>query len=401
MAPLLLALLTSHVATFQFDEAASARAAAGKSQLEALAADTTCSARAVDRLRGGCREMDDQSQSRLAVDFTNCHLAKSGLTTYECTSEMSLADCTKPMVDSAAALAFNAYTHFYTHAESMCFYLQSREFQRSTETLVDQLHASAQGTASQLDSLKKDTEAAAARPLLPHLPPPSASPPPPPASPSPRPRAHSHRHALPRAQRARTPLPVRAVARLQAALAARRRRPAPRPAGRPVWRVRRHQVGPLLHVRRAARARPHLHLAHRRRAAAHLCDAHRQLPAREDSRRRLPPPRRLGARLRRRRRGAREPSPNLPFSLPSTFPEPSRRPSSRGSGCCARPPARAACALSATPRSATPTSACTALQAARCKSTCPGRVQDVSHRPQDALKAGRAARVDAARLGGP
>jgi len=158
MAPLLLALLTSHVATFQFDEAASARAAAGKSQLEALAADTTCSARAVDRLRGGCREMDDQSQSRLAVDFTNCHLAKSGLTTYECTSEMSLADCTKPMVDSAAALAFNAYTHFYTHAESMCFYLQSREFQRSTETLVDQLHASAQGTASQLDSLKKDTE---------------------------------------------------------------------------------------------------------------------------------------------------------------------------------------------------------------------------------------------------
>lgn len=227
MAPLLLALLTSHVATFQFDEAASARAAAGKSQLEALAADTTCSARAVDRLRGGCREMDDQSQSRLAVDFTNCHLAKSGLTTYECTSEMSLADCTKPMVDSAAALAFNAYTHFYTHAESMCFYLQSREFQRSTETLVDQLHASAQGTASQLDSLKKDTEAAAARPLLPHLPPPSASPPPPPASPSPRPRAHSHRHALPRAQRARPPLPVRAVARLQAALAARRRRPAP------------------------------------------------------------------------------------------------------------------------------------------------------------------------------
>jgi hypothetical protein len=111
-------------AVFQMDDAAAQRAAAGKAQLELLHSDQSCSARAVDELKNGCREMGDIEQSRLAVHFTNCHLAKSGLTTYECTATMSIEACTKPMVDSPASLAYTAYTHFYTHAESMCFYLQ-------------------------------------------------------------------------------------------------------------------------------------------------------------------------------------------------------------------------------------------------------------------------------------
>ena len=39
---------------------------------------------------------------------------------------MSLIECTKPMIDSPSSVAYTAYTHFYTHAESMCFYLQSK-----------------------------------------------------------------------------------------------------------------------------------------------------------------------------------------------------------------------------------------------------------------------------------
>ena len=93
------------------------------------------------------------------TQFTNCHLEKSGLQTYECTEDMSVAACTRPMVDSTNSLAYNAYTQFFTHAESMCFYLQSAAFQAATEHAVDALHASARGTAEKLGELQTHTGA--------------------------------------------------------------------------------------------------------------------------------------------------------------------------------------------------------------------------------------------------
>jgi hypothetical protein len=92
-----------------------------------------------------------------ALQFTNCHLEKSGLETYSCTDDMSVEACTRPMVDSVNSIAYSAYTTFFTHAESMCFYLQSEAFQRSTEQAVDSLHASARGTAEQLSALQTQT----------------------------------------------------------------------------------------------------------------------------------------------------------------------------------------------------------------------------------------------------
>ena len=90
----------------------------------------------------------------MPTQFTNCHLEKSGLQTYECTDAMDIVACTRPMVDSVNSIAYSAYTTFYTHAESMCFYLQSEAFQRATENAVDALHASARGTAAQLGELQ-------------------------------------------------------------------------------------------------------------------------------------------------------------------------------------------------------------------------------------------------------
>ena len=148
----LVAVSLCRASTFELDRAASLRIQAGKEQLERLELDPNsqgCWAKAVDDLKEGCRSMDDVQRSRLAVQvaalphtvqtplplpsmtaadallpavaqFTNCHLEKSAMTTYACTSAMSVAECTRPMVDSPSGLAYSAYTTFYTHAESMC-----------------------------------------------------------------------------------------------------------------------------------------------------------------------------------------------------------------------------------------------------------------------------------------
>ena len=144
---------------FELDRAAAQRASEGREQLSRLDLDPEsrgCWAAAVDSLKAGCKSMDDFARSRLAVQvrrrsaradrrarararvsarrapahsprprrarsqFTNCHLEKSGLATYACTPAMSVAECTRPMVDSPSGLAYGAYTTFYTHAESMC-----------------------------------------------------------------------------------------------------------------------------------------------------------------------------------------------------------------------------------------------------------------------------------------
>lgn len=142
---------------FQVDPHVGARIEEGKAQLDKLVTDPAaqgCWSKAVSALKAGCRSMDDTQRSKLAVTFTNCHLEKSDLPTYACTDAMDVAQCTRPMVDSVNSIAYSAYTTFYTHAESMCFYLQSEEFQRATEHAVDALHASAQGTADRLVELQ-------------------------------------------------------------------------------------------------------------------------------------------------------------------------------------------------------------------------------------------------------
>ena len=148
--------------SFQFDPAADQRAQAGKAQLEALLAvpdaERSCHAAAVSRLEGGCSELDDDRHRRLAIQFTNCHLERSGVTPFECEPHMSIAECTAPMYGDSNA--FGAYTTFYTHTESMCFYLQSKEFQSTTERLVNALRDGAADAALRLGDLQ---EAAAAQ----------------------------------------------------------------------------------------------------------------------------------------------------------------------------------------------------------------------------------------------
>ena len=121
--------------SYQVDPHRASRIEEGRRQLEKLGGRLQtqgCWTAAVKNLEAGCRSLDETRRSRLAVEFTNCHLTKSGMEPYSCTEDMQIHECTKPMaVESVNSLAFSVYTTFFTHAESMCFYLQSEAFERA------------------------------------------------------------------------------------------------------------------------------------------------------------------------------------------------------------------------------------------------------------------------------
>ena len=98
---------------------------AGLKEMEGNAAHSPCWRAAVEKLDLSCKQLSDMEQSKLAVAFANCHLAKSGRSTYPCTEKMSVRECTESM-DSEA---YQTYTHFFTHTGHICYFLDYHDFQ--------------------------------------------------------------------------------------------------------------------------------------------------------------------------------------------------------------------------------------------------------------------------------
>ena len=114
---------------------------AGLRELEGKAAHSPCWRDAVDQLDLSCKLLNDMEQSKLAVAFANCHLAKSGRATYPCSEEMSVLECTESMDTEA----YQTYTHFFTHTGHICYFLQIELWQGRTEGLIGRLsHTSAE-----------------------------------------------------------------------------------------------------------------------------------------------------------------------------------------------------------------------------------------------------------------
>ena len=88
-----------------------------------------CWWRAVSSLNETCRGLSQVARQRLAIAFANCHWLSAERRIYKCTDEMSIANCTSEMTDSA----FDVYTQFFNHIEDACFYLQSQLWQEKTE----------------------------------------------------------------------------------------------------------------------------------------------------------------------------------------------------------------------------------------------------------------------------
>ncbi|KAK3909454.1 Protein GAMETE EXPRESSED 1 [Frankliniella fusca] len=98
----------------------------------------SCWKTAIARLQSGCQQLDDKIQSEVALSFANCFLEGAGLPRHDCHgSDKSLPakkeDCLKTMHDKA----FIAYTEFFTHTQSMCFFVMSQIWHEETEKTID------------------------------------------------------------------------------------------------------------------------------------------------------------------------------------------------------------------------------------------------------------------------
>ena len=127
------------------------RVQAGKSKLEEFTANaktSDCWKKAVEGIEKRCRSLGDIEQSYLAIDFTNCHMSKSGRKIYSCSREtQSIEQCTGSMDDTT----YLAYTNFFTHTANICFYVKSELWQERTENTISNLARTSQDVAAQLE----------------------------------------------------------------------------------------------------------------------------------------------------------------------------------------------------------------------------------------------------------
>uniref|UniRef100_UPI00398E32AD uncharacterized protein n=1 Tax=Pristiophorus japonicus TaxID=55135 RepID=UPI00398E32AD len=113
-----------------------------------------CWARALRRAEQGpgCGQLQEgERRRRLALELALCHLESSGKSFPPCTESSSILECTQDM----DAVAFGAYTAFFTHAQSICYYLQSETWQQQTEDTINRLAVNSETIAQQLEMTKE------------------------------------------------------------------------------------------------------------------------------------------------------------------------------------------------------------------------------------------------------
>lgn len=123
----------------------------------------SCWSNIIQRLEYHCQHLDENVQSMLAIMFTNCFMKTSGY------DDSSLGEYCRPIIDketpsvesefnniqrctkSLDPKVFHAYSLFFVHTQSICFYLRSEQWQQQTENLVDSLVQSGQIVSNELN----------------------------------------------------------------------------------------------------------------------------------------------------------------------------------------------------------------------------------------------------------
>lgn len=132
-----------------------ARMEAGSKNYEILKAQSksygVCWLNAIESLHTGCRELDDETQARLGLAFANCFLEKIGQKTYPCPPESSIMQCASNMDDRA----YQAYTQFFTHTQSVCFFLANQVWQQRAENTIHELSTTSIKVTERLEDMNK------------------------------------------------------------------------------------------------------------------------------------------------------------------------------------------------------------------------------------------------------
>lgn len=125
----------------------------------------TCWADAIIKLEKSCNELDEYRQSWLSILFTNCFMKTLGSESWISPCDIvidsskhtvfsnslipQIKECTKSIMHTNI---LSTYSMFFVHTQSICFYLQSEQWQRHTENLVDHLVYNAKEVSGDLNS---------------------------------------------------------------------------------------------------------------------------------------------------------------------------------------------------------------------------------------------------------
>lgn len=107
---------------------------------------TNCYTKALEDLEKDCKSINQEQKSRFALYLANCQLATQGQDTYPCGLREPLRTCLSRLPDRETML----YIEFLTHADTMCLFLQNRDFEKYTENMLNTL---AQGAGYAKDQL--------------------------------------------------------------------------------------------------------------------------------------------------------------------------------------------------------------------------------------------------------
>ena len=109
-----------------------------------------CWLNAMDALHMGCKQLDEETHARLGLLFANCFLDKMGGTIFPCPPNQPIQTCTADMDDRG----FQAYTQFFVHTQSICFFLANQVWQSRAEQTITRMTSASHQVAERLQRLQ-------------------------------------------------------------------------------------------------------------------------------------------------------------------------------------------------------------------------------------------------------
>lgn len=111
-----------------------------------------CWTEAIQHISPTCIDLNEHTQARLSIQFTKCFIAMSGGDGSAEGSTANLAACNDAeCIGNMSERVFQAYTHFYTHTQNICFYLRHQIWHSETERTINALQSHSLSVSRQLE----------------------------------------------------------------------------------------------------------------------------------------------------------------------------------------------------------------------------------------------------------